>query len=90
MKWPERIEGVLLVDYRTGKLRLLKSLKKDKNGYWKMNPAEVAIKLSINMKTPPQPVMEMTGEIEISRAKEAQIMLEALKEGDEPTDGQTK
>jgi hypothetical protein len=62
----------LILDYRTGKFRVIRKLNK-------MKPSEIAIDLSLNVDVPENVTLKAHGHIALSTAKVNDIVLEELE-----------
>jgi hypothetical protein len=63
----------LVLDYKTGKFRVLNKLRKG------MKPTEIVIDLSLNVSIPQAVTLKASGNIELSTAKVNDIVLEELQ-----------
>ena len=65
------IEAILLVNWKSGKLRLKKRLGKD-------NPGEIPIRIKLKINIPEAKVFEVNGEITTTQATTERLVLEAI------------
>jgi len=65
----------LILNYRTGQFRVIKSEKTLKN----IKPIEIPIKVSLKVKFPEQKILEAKGDIELGETKASEITLELIE-----------
>lgn len=69
------VEGWLVVDYRTGNMRIMKRLGK-------MKPTELPIKMKLNIVVPDQPQVQATATITLGKKEVTEMMFEEKKDDD--------
>jgi hypothetical protein len=72
------INGWLIVNVSTGKMRAVKKLSKKK-----LSASEIAIELKLNVNIPEQPILKAEGTITLSKTHLANMMIESLTDESE-------
>ena len=71
------IRGWIIIDYRTGTMRVAKRLRGTRGS---VKASEVPIEVSIKVEIPEQPLLKAEGTIKLSQTHLSEMILEAIAE----------
>lgn len=79
------VRGWLIVDYKSGNMKIVKRLTRASAS----KATEIPIEISLKIEVPDKPILKAEGEIKLSQTQIANMVIESLSEGAD-IDGQTK
>ena len=73
----KKLKGWLIVDYKTGAMRVIKKLKRPNIS---TKATEIPIEISIEVEVPDKPILKAEAQIKLSQTQISNMIIESLEE----------